>query len=183
MVNILVTGSQKYGKPNPSSDIDVVIFCSQETSSDVWAQAWLDDENARKCVFWQVALTYDPCELAEVNFGVKIPEEILDQYLIKGVKPPVRRRGVDVRGIISNEDQKLLAGLYKWLPAQDGHGFSCTGRNDLVNLVPVHDPDLFKIWQDGTEALVELAKQGIDCNRDFAIDLFTDFGLPRLEDS
>lgn len=33
---VFVTGSHAYGKPRPDSDVDLVMYCSKETSNKLW---------------------------------------------------------------------------------------------------------------------------------------------------
>ncbi len=50
---------------------------------------------------------------------------------------------------------------------------------DNVNLIPVKNPELWAIWVQGTIALTALAKAGVIVDREYAIDMFSQFGLPR----
>lgn len=182
MINAIVTGSQKYGYPTNRSDIDVVIFCSRQTERTIWSRAYEVDENAKKCMFWQVGFPQVPGDVATVEFGIDVDVEAYKRHT-SGIAPSEPLRGVDVNCLMDGDDLALLKGLHQWLPAADGRGFSSTLRNDRVNLVPVFDPEIWDIWRQGTAALVAMARQGVDCNRDFAIKTFTAFGLPRMEDS
>jgi len=54
-----------------------------------------------------------------------------------------------------------------------------SGIVNNVNFIPVVDPNLWRIWVRGTMALSAMAHAGMIISRSYAIELFTELGLPR----
>lgn len=156
-INAIVTGSRKYGTARKYSDTDVVLFCSKDTYEDIWAEALPTNGVVTKCLFDQVRFTQHDRLRATMTFD---PDEVVC--------------------VMSEADQELLGGLEHWFQTKHG-GYRSTGRNNEVNIVPVHDPERWALWKEGTAALFDMKQAGESIEREFCIDYFTMLGMPRFQ--
>lgn len=154
MINALVTGSRKYGSPCLWSNTDVVLLVSSGLFYDLWSSATETDD---KCIM------FDQVKFIEAKDG----DVIVDHH----------HDVVDIYCRMSEADRDLVGELHNWVKVDGSQAFTSTYRNNIVNIIPVVDPERWQIWLDGTEAL-EVAKP---VDRQDAIDFFITLGMPRFD--
>lgn len=160
MINALVTGSHKYGDPHIASDIDVVVMVDADTKAMLWKRS----QEEHRAFFDRVQFQICNADPAHVMFV----EHRDEPYVV-------------VACGMSEEDERLLGGLHKWVRVDDKPGsFRSTHTNTSVNLVPVTDVSIWDIWEDGTRELARMKERHGLVTRQHAIDLFTILGMPRF---